>query len=122
MPEYGEIGAYYKTWGDPNNPGTFYKSIASRPCTAKELNLEEKLDDDLVKFWPYDSERSIVDVKAFEKNFRCIDDDLEVYGSYNSARAKHLAIIFKKCNPSKRECKSEKEIELFTRRKFILTL
>ena len=55
LPEYGEIGAYYKTWGDTDNPGTFYKSIPSRPCTAKELNLEEKSDDDELKFWPSDS-------------------------------------------------------------------
>ena len=121
MPEYGEIHAYYKSWGDPDRPGTFYTRIPTRPCTPKELNLEEKSEDDPVKFWPY-TDTSIGDISAFAKNFKCIDDNLEVYGDYNSARAQHLSILFEKCNPSKRACKSPEEIRKFTTRKFILTL
>ena len=86
MPEYGEINAYYKTWGDPDNPGTWLKPIATRQCTEKELNIEESSEGDPVKFWPYPAS-SIGDVKAFAKNFRCTDEDLQVYGDYNSARA-----------------------------------
>ena len=63
--------------------------------------------DDAAKFWPYDPESSIADIKAFAQNFKCIDQDLEIFGSYNSARAQHLAILFKKCDPSKRSCRSE---------------
>ena len=73
LPEYGEIGAYYKSWGDPDKPGTYYRSIPSRPCTARELNLETNSTDDVVKFWPFDSKSSIYDITMFAKNFRCID-------------------------------------------------
>ena len=31
--DYGEMKAFYKTWGDVNNPGTHFTEIPSRPCT-----------------------------------------------------------------------------------------
>ena len=62
------------------------------------------------------------DISAFSHKFMCIDEDIEIYGSYNSAKAQHLSIIFKKCDKNVRKCKSDDEIELYTKRKFIVTL
>ena len=38
--DYGEIKAFTKTWGDPNNPGTHFTELASRPCRKDELLLD----------------------------------------------------------------------------------
>ena len=84
--EYGETQAFYKTWGDPENPGTFFKPLAIRPCTRIELNLEEGSAYDMKKFWPYHESHG-TDISAFAHKFMCIDQNLEVYGSYNSAKA-----------------------------------
>ena len=86
-----------------------------------ELNLEEGSAYDGKRFWPY-HESLRTDVSTFAHKFMCIDQNIEVYGSYNSAKAQHLSIIFKKCDSAVRTCKSDEEIERYTRRKFLVTL
>ena len=51
---------------------------------------------------------------------KCINQEYDIYGDYDSVAASHLVIQFEKC--SGEGCKSEAEIETFLRRKFILTM
>ena len=53
-PLYGELKAYYKSWGDLDNPGVFYQELQTRPCTKSELLLEESTGSK--KFWAYEPE------------------------------------------------------------------
>ena len=48
--DYGEMKAFYKSWGDPNNPGVNFIPLASRPCTPSELLLEEDDNETEDKF------------------------------------------------------------------------
>ena len=41
----------------------------------------------------------------------CIDEELEIFGEFDSNQAQNLMIVFDKCDPEKRDkCKSEAEI------------
>ena len=78
---YGEVKAFYKTWGDPNNPGSHWSEVKSRPCTKQELLLEE--GNGPVKFAPYD--KSIqADISKYANRLMCIEDDIEIFGSFSS--------------------------------------
>ena len=80
--EYGENKAFYKRWGDPNNPGTHYFDVASKPCTMEDLGLE----GDESKFWPL-QESSKNSVSAYKDKLQCIDEDIQIRGAYNSDAA-----------------------------------
>ena len=42
----------------------------------------------------------------------CLDEQIYVHGTYDSAHANNLAINIKRCDPTKRStCKSDKEID-----------
>ena len=80
-------------------------------------------------------ENSERDLKYYRKKFWCIDyekmvaenklpHNIEVQGDYNSDKARHLKIMFEKCDNSTFEgtCKSEEEISQWLVRKFIVIL
>ena len=71
-------------------------------------------------------QNSYDDTKFYAKKFKCFDNDIEIYGDYNSAKAKVLKIGFEKCNNNtiepKNTCHSEEEIVNFLRRKFIMVV
>ena len=52
---------------------------------------------------------------------RCIDNEYDLYGDYNSEKAQLIQVYFEKCSGSP-DCKNETEILSFLRRKFIFTL
>ena len=58
----------------------------------------------------------------YKDKFQCIDEDVEIRGSYNSDITKSLSIQFVACNETVNTCKSYDEIKNFMKRKFILTL
>ena len=74
--------AFYKRWGDPDKPGTHYYDVASRPCTAEDLGLEEGNS----KFWRFQlSAKNAVD--KYKDKLQCIDEDIVIRGAYNSDAA-----------------------------------
>ena len=80
-------------------------------------------------------ENSERDLKYYRKKFWCIDYEkmiaedklprnIEVQGDYNSDKARHLKIMFEKCDNNTFEgtCKTEEEISQWLVRKFIVIL
>ena len=54
---------------------------------------------------------------------KCIDEDgINVFGDYNSPKARQFVLLFEKCDNSTYEgvCKSEEQINSWVRRKFVL--
>ena len=118
--DYGETKAFYKIWGDSDTPEVRYEEIKTRPCTKAELQLDELTTS--TKFWPY-HQTALPDIDRFSKKFQCFDENLKVFGTYNSMKAQNLAIQYTKCDVTKRlTCKTEEQINAFMRQKFILTL
>ena len=84
LSQYGTVKAFYKTWGDDSNPGTHYKEIDSRPCTKEELGVG--LETGGTRFWPLHP-NEVHEHATYENILQCIDGDIEIFGSYNSAVA-----------------------------------
>ena len=68
------------------------------------------------KFWCFDAER-------MEEEYN--PPQIEIQGDYNSNKARHLKIMFEKCDPELNPegfCKTESEINTWLKRKFIIIL
>ena len=77
--EYGEIKAYHRSWGDSDDPGSHMRELESRQCTDEEKSGNSK-------FFHVDPSTSI-DLDTYGSKLMCIDENLEIYGSYNSVKA-----------------------------------
>ena len=51
------------------------------------------------------------DIVTDNKHMRCIDEEYEIQGDFDSYSARNLMIVFDICNPKLRTCKSKKFIE-----------
>ena len=51
---------------------------------------------------------------------KCIDEEFEIKGNYDTDSASNLLIVFEKCDSSQRKCKTDTEIEQFLKWKYIL--
>lgn len=40
-PDYGDLKAYYKTWGYEDAPGEVFTEIESNQCTNEQLGIDE---------------------------------------------------------------------------------
>ena len=64
-------------------------------------------------------------VELFADKLMCIDDDIVIFGAYESERVSHLSISYTKCANSTESdiiCASEDEIMAYMRGNFIMTL
>ena len=53
--DYGELKAYYKTWGFEDQPGVEFKEIPTSICTNEQLGIDKEgypNPDDLGLFYP----------------------------------------------------------------------
>ena len=56
-------------------------------------------------------------------NFRCIAEDFEIAGSFNTDTASNLMVVFELCDPVKRKtCKDEEAIKKYLKQSYIATL
>ena len=87
--DYGEVKATFRTWGE-GVEGTIKKddkALKTHPCTEEELGLSGNNPI----FWPL-HEQSARDVKLRQKKLKCTDERIELYGDYNSDKARRLEI------------------------------
>lgn len=97
-------------------------TLDSHYCSEKELGISNETTDSKSLFYPVEA-GSRYDVQLHKDKFRCMDpDDLEIYGSYNSFRAKQLIITVDRCvnTTEVTNCKSDEEIDKFLRNKYVL--
>ena len=85
-----------------------WTEITSRPCTRKELGLDQLEDGDREYLYP--SQKNSYDlVEYYMDKFKCFDEDetYRIQGEYNSKQAIALNIQFARCDPKERStCKS----------------
>ena len=115
--EYGEVKAFYRSWGIEDVPR--FRELKTRNCTQEEISLGN--DRVGTKFYEIDSSQR-PDLELYGRQLQCFEDDLEIFGTYNSVKAQSLMIQFIACDSEKRACKSESEIKAFMKRKFIITV
>ena len=60
--------------------------------------------------------------KRFLPFLHCIDESYDIFGDFNSDYASNLAVIFKRCDPTERKCKSDEEISEWLDKKYIMVL
>ena len=117
--DIGQIVPRIKSW--KTNQGTTFSDVNFWPCTEEELGIDEKYSEQDARFYP-PHPNSIGFMKFYRKKLNCIEDDIEIYGNYESDEASHLQIQFERCNPEKRSCKTEEEITNAMNRLFIVTV
>lgn len=83
-------------------------TIQSHACSEEELGLT----GDNSKFMPtHDTSSNYV--KLYKNKFQCINqEDLEIYGNFDSKRAKLLRVALKYCQDEV-FCRSKDEIDTF---------
>ena len=124
---YGELKAFYKTWGLPGDPhGVNWVELPTKQCTREQLGYKDydgQVNEESL-FYPV-HKNSEYDVNLYRKKFKCVEDqNLKILGDYNSGVTRSFVILFLKCDPDNTsgiQCKSDEEIIKWLRRKFILT-
>ena len=73
-PDYGELKAYYNTWGLKDSPdaGEVFTEIPTSFCTKKQLGLAEDQENRL--FYPK-HKNAVNDLEKYNKKFRCFDSE-----------------------------------------------
>ena len=106
-PEVGEIKFYLKQWDVENIDAAEsiqFIEIPTRPCIKDdfaEYNSESPL------FYP-NKDGSKADMDIHRKKMKCVDRDQELlmYGRYESQAASNFMIVFERCDEKVRTCKS----------------
>ena len=127
----GRLQFNHFRWGADNDEGVYKvernKIDSQHTCTGEELGLEG--DRANAKFLPV-FPNSKAEVEFYQKKLQCIDEeDLYLYGDFNSATGDQLNVQFVRCNNATRleeglpaDCLSDEDITTFTMNKFILVL
>lgn len=120
-PSIGVLKPYYKTWGIFEGGGVHFEEIETRNCTKAELHIDGESDPDSAFFQPHES--SVSDLSFYYRKLKCIKrDTLEIQGDYNSLTTRSFVLLFEKCSNATFAgvCKSEEEISVWLRRKFVI--
>ena len=134
MPEpltdsYGKLTAYQKVWGEVDAQGnslpTYMRPLKTRPCQADDIDFDEDSSTNRYFFKPASEYAS--DVKKFYDKLQCLDENFDLQGNYNTAKAKQLVLTFEICrdatNSAQRTCHDYEEvIKPWLKRKFLFTL
>ena len=83
--EYGEVKARLKKWGTGLN-GTVFRDLETRNCTREDF----KGDKNSLYYPVYEKHQATFDY-YFDK-LKCISEDFELYGDFDSWEASHLVI------------------------------
>ena len=106
-------------WG-ADEDGAFYvrhNKLPSHTCTREELGLE----GDSATFLPLKSSQE-AEISFYQKKFLCMDPaDINIYGDFNSAKARLLKVRLEKCHDED-YCQSESDITSFLRNKWLMLM
>ena len=98
--------------------------LKTRPCSREDINFDGK--NEHAKFQK-PSDEYIVDINRFYHKLLCIDEEFDLEGNFNMAKAKQLMMVFEVCRDppgtEKPKCQDyEKVIKPWMNRKFLFTL
>ena len=117
-PEIGQLKFFMKSWTSSTDEIKFTEMI-SRPCEKDDFieSLEAKEGQTSNYGFFRMDERTEIIVNKSSYQLRCIDDDYEIKGDFNSNAASNLMVTFQVCDPKypsrtgATQCKSKDEIE-----------
>ena len=102
-PEIGELKFILKSWSDASGDLEF-RDLKDRKCTEEDF---KSVNRDPSEYGFYSMDGSTEDiVKKSGYDLRCIGDDFNVRGDFNTNSANNLMITFELCDRTKRTCKS----------------
>lgn len=123
-PSIGQLKPYYKTWGIiPDKSGVDFEELPRRNCTEAELHIEGQSDPNSAFYKPHHG--SISDLTYYKRKMSCIDSEkLNIQGDYNSLTTRSFVLLFERCRNDTFTgvCKSDEEITVWLRRKFVVVL
>ena len=107
-PTIATLKFYYKSYGGEEDHGAInFRPIRTKTCTDVDLNNADGTSGES-KFYPLSSQYQ-ESFNTIKKSMKCLDEEVEIYGDYNSDRAKHLVIAVEKCDRALRnDCKGDK--------------
>ena len=100
---YGDLTLEHHGW-DSLRLETSSTALPTHSCSDEELGLDANAEFPIFA-------GSFNEVKTWKKKFRCTNNEnLVIYGDYNSPKAQQFSIKFKFCDASKRsDCHSKEE-------------
>ena len=109
--DYATVKAYNKRFGfideGIEGGGVGMIPIGIHKCTSEEMGISG--DASKSKFYPF-SATSRHDAEVYSQKMYCLDNDIEIFGSYTSDAASHLVLRLELCNPEERTtCKSRED-------------
>ena len=117
--DYGSLKLQYEFW---NATHDIFVDVKSRPCRYSDFGYDLDEANPNQKFYdpPLEKEvefKTVIDSEVL----MCIDEEIELYGDFNTANAKVLLLNFVKCDTTKRTtCKSEQEVKKWLTTQFLL--
>ena len=93
--------------------GVSFKELKHRPCTDDDFFKREEGDTNESIYGFYKLSEGTEAVLKDGYNLKCIDEDLSIYGDFNTYTASNLMVTFERCNPKERTCKSKEEIDAY---------
>ena len=107
-PEIGQMKFMIKSWQKANEAVKFTE-LTQRACNAGDFVTAGDLGQNAYGFYPMsDSAKTIVNDDSY--NLKCIVDDFDIAGNFNSDTASNLMVVFEICDSSQQTCKDEKAI------------
>ena len=117
-PSYGQLKAYYKSWGIKENVSVDFEELPTTYCSRSQIGLppeEGEVTDEAKRLFFPVHKNSIGDISYYYRKFKCVDSNfLRMQGDYNAARTRSFVIQFEKCVPTEGSdvvCKSDQEIK-----------
>ena len=93
--EIGVLRFFIKSWTGPLDEIVFTE-LPTRQCT--ETDFQEH-------FFPLHP--SMIQFVHWTKKMKCTDAPYQLWGDYDSDKTSNLQVVFDKCDPTKRTCKTE---------------
>ena len=94
-----------------------------RNCTENDYNWGTHSQSDEDSNFFQLNIHSRVDVEIFGHRLKCLEEDISMFGHYDSSATQNLMVAFMSCDPkSRNDCKSEDEISEWLSNKYIITL
>ena len=116
-PSMGTVEFYLKSWNDDTSPLKFRK-LKTRPYSISDFQGEEGANNES-KFYPMHFKSFIF--KKYVPKMKCIDEDIEIYGDFNTNIASSLLVVFETCDPEQRTtCADQATIDNWLKFKYLI--
>ena len=98
--------AYYQIWRSALDEDYSFFPVATRLCTPEDFGITNTSNPNPKFFSPL--QQNIPAFESMLSNLHCIDENITIFGDWNSLSAKNLILTFEKCDQEvNRTCKND---------------